>query len=525
VTSQDVLAQLGRSLGAAQWSTDPAHCSLFAQDVFSTGKPLAAVLRPADVETLARALPMLTDAGIAIVARGGGLSYTDGYLATQTPCVAVDLSALDRVLEISLDDRFVRVQAGCTWAALDQALAPHGLRTPYWGPLSGFAATVGGALSQNSTFLGSGTHGAIGDSLLGLDVLSAKGQHVRSGALAVSQAPAFFRYAGPDLSGLFLGDGGALGIKVEASLRLIARPACVDYLSFQCPDIERAQALMSEIARQGLASECFGFDPILAQVRMRRAGLVSDVKTLGQVVRKQGLLGALKLVSAGRDFLDPAQYSVHLAIEADDETSLRARMTAARKTATSHGREIDSSIPKVLRSAPFAPPNSMLGPDGERWVPVHGILAHSRALPAIRAVTALIEKRREALDRHAIVIGQLLTTVGAQGFLFEPVFYWPDAQSDYHRAMVQPDHLAKLATHPEALAARALVGELKRAIADTLHAHGAAHFQIGKFYCWREGRDAGALALFDAIRRELDPRGLMNPGVLMHMSDSPSQSP
>jgi len=517
---QAALAQLAQSLGAAQWSTDPARCALFAQDVFATGEPLAAVLRPADVQTLALALPTLTDAGVAIVARGGGLSYTDGYLATQTPCVAVDLSALDQVLEINLDDRFVRVQAGCTWAALDKALAAHGVRTPYWGPLSGLGATVGGALSQNSTFLGSGTHGAVGDSLLGLDVLTASGQHVRSGALAVPQAPAFFRYAGPDLSGLFLGDGGALGIKVEASLRLIARPACVDYLSFQCVDIKRTQALMSEIARQGLASECFGFDPVLAQVRMRRAGLVSDVKTLGQVVRKQGLLGGLKLVGAGRNFLDPSQYSVHLAIEADDEASVRARLSAARRAAAGVAREVDNSIPKVLRSAPFAPPNSMLGPNGERWVPVHGILPHSRALPAIRAVAALIESQREALDRHAIVIGQLLTTVGAQGFLFEPVFYWPDALSDYHRAMVQPDHLAKLATHPEALAARALVGELKRAIADTMYEHGAAHFQIGKFYRWREGRDAGALALFDAIKRQLDPHGLMNPGVLMHVSQS-----
>jgi FAD/FMN-containing dehydrogenase len=43
---------------------------------------------------------------------------------------------------------------------------------------------------------------------------------------------------------------------------------------------------------------------------------------------------------------------------------------------------------------------------------------------------------------------------------------------------------------------------------------GAAHFQLGKFYRYRQGRDPAALALFDAIKAHLDPEGLMNPGAL-----------
>ncbi|MEO5831115.1 MAG: FAD-linked oxidase C-terminal domain-containing protein, partial [Rhodanobacter sp.] len=56
---------------------------------------------------------------------------------------------------------------------------------------------------------------------------------------------------------------------------------------------------------------------------------------------------------------------------------------------------------------------------------------------------------------------------------------------------------------------------LKHKIADTMRGIGAVHFQIGKFYTYRAGRDPVALALLDAIKHQLDPQGLMNPGVLV----------
>jgi FAD/FMN-containing dehydrogenase len=59
-----------------------------------------------------------------------------------------------------------------------------------------------------------------------------------------------------------------------------------------------------------------------------------------------------------------------------------------------------------------------------------------------------------------------------------------------------------------------VVARLKHEVAGVLRAHGASHFQLGKFYTYREGRDPMALALLDAIKRRLDPQGLLNPGVL-----------
>ena len=200
------------------------------------------------------------------------LSYTEGYLARSGPAEVLDLAALNGLVALNLQDRYVVVECGMTWAALDALLAPHGVRTPYWGPLSGLLSTVGGALSQGSVFLGSGLHGPVGDSVLGLEVLSACGELLRTGAAASGNTPPFMRWFGPDLTGVFIGDAGSLGTKVRASLRLIPRPSELGFLSYEFSDPALALAAMSEISRQGLAAECFPFDPYLAEVRLQRAG-------------------------------------------------------------------------------------------------------------------------------------------------------------------------------------------------------------------------------------------------------------
>ena len=506
----DLLAEVGPQVVI----TDPAERAFHAQDVFSAGACPAAVLRPRDADELQRALLRLHAARVAVVPRGGGLSYTEGFQPRSEHSVVLDLARLDRLVTLNLVDRYVVVEAGMTWAALDAALAPHGLRTPYWGPLSGLRSTVGGALSQGSVFLGSGLHGAVGDSVLGLDVLTVDGRWLTTGAAAAGNTPPFMRWFGPDMTGLFIGDAGALGVKVRASLRLIARPAHLDFVSFEFDDASDMMAAMAEVSRQGLAAECFGFDPVLVEQRLKRASLMSDAKTLLQVVRQSGLKAGSRLVAAGRDFIGSGKFSAHATIEADHPASLRARVDAVTAIFGRQGRATDNSLPMALRAAPFVAPNSMLGPAGERWVPVHGVFAHSQALAGYQACLALFEERRGLLEEHAIRVGCLMTTVAAQGTLVEPVFYWPDSHTPYHRRMVEPDYLRRVGEPAANPKTTALVAQLKRDTADAMRRAGAVHFQLGKFYRWREGRDPASLALFDVLKQALDPNGLMNPGVL-----------
>lgn len=509
-----LVERLRREWGEQGCITDPGELLYYAQDVYSHGEPLLAVLRPRTAEQLAPVVAELTAAGVAIIARGGGMSYTEGYLATRQPTVLVDTAALDRIVEINVQDAYVVVEAGVTWATLHAALAEKGVRTPYFGPMSGLRATVGGALSQGSVFHGSGRYGSSGDTVLGLDVLTAGGEIVRTGAAASGNSTPFFRYFGPDLTGLFLGDCGLLGIKLRASLRLLPRHSHIDYLSWQFRDAASLTGAMGALARAGLPSEVAAFDPKLSQIRMRRASLSSDVKTLGNVIRKGGLMQGLKLVAKGRDFLDPTQYSMHVTIEGDSAAEVAARVEASRKLVAPLGEEVENSIPKVMAANPFSALNSMLGSGGERWAPIHAVVPHSRATTLLAALDALFAAEQATMDRHGLFIGTLMTTVGAQATLIEPCIYWPDSHTEFHRRNVEADHLARIGCPGENLEARAAADALKHKIADTMRGLGAVHFQIGKFYTYRAGRDPVALAVLDAVKRQLDPHGLMNPGVL-----------
>jgi len=110
---------------------------------------------------------------------------------------------------------YVTCEAGVTWKQLYEALSETGLRTPFWGTLSGIHATVGGGASQNCAFWGSGRYGAGADSIVGLEVVLADGTVLNTGAAAQTNSDPFFRHYGPDLTGLFCGDTGAFGFKTS----------------------------------------------------------------------------------------------------------------------------------------------------------------------------------------------------------------------------------------------------------------------------------------------------------------------
>ena len=511
--AQAALARLQSDVGAGI-VTDAIELDYFATDVYATGEPLLAVLRLDNARQLATAVAELTAAGVAVVASGGCMSYTSGYLASQQPSVLVDTTSLDKVVEINVEDAYVIVEAGVTWQALQQALSAKGVRTPYFGPMSGSHATVGGALSQGSVFHGSGRYGCSADAVLGLEVVTANGEVITTGSAAAANTSPFFRWYGPDLTGVFLGDCGLLGIKTRATLRLLPKHSHIDYLSWQFKDAAGLMGAMGALARAGLPSEVAAFDPSLSQIRMRRASLSSDVKTLGNVIKKGGLMQGLKLVTKGRDFLDPELFTLHITLEADSAGEIAARVETARKAVESFGHEVENSVPKVMAANPFAAKNSMLGSAGERWAPIHAVVPHSRATELFNALQALFAAEKPSMDEHGLFIGTLMTTVGAQATLIEPCIYWPDSHNAFHIRTVDADHRAKIGCPGEHLDARAAADRLKRKIADTMRGLGAVNFQIGKFYSYREGRDPVALALLDAIKAQLDPKGLMNPGVL-----------
>ena len=497
---------------AGSFVTDPAECAFYAEDVFTAGPAPIGVFRPGDIDELAAGLRTAAREGWSIVPRGGGMSYTSGYVAPDVGALIVDTGRMTRILGIDETDMTVTVEAGVTWSQLYEALHPRGLRTPLWGTLSGIKASVGGGMSQNGLFWG-GRTGTIAPTVICADIVLADGSIMRTGS-------DFIRPFGPDLTGLFGGDAGAFGLKAHITLPLVHDGEAFAYGSFAFDSPAQYCAAMSEIGRRELASEAFGFDPFLQAQRMKRDSLVSDAKSLVNMVKSQGgfwkgIKEGAKVVAAGRSFLDDAKFSIHLICEGRYQSAVDADMKAAERIVTANGGKIvENTIPKILRANPFPPPNSMAGPEGERWAPIHGIVKHSKALETIDALTALFEANDAEMEQLGVGCGYMFLLVGTTGFLIEPCFYWPDEQWEIHEHFIEPAHFTKLKGFPANVEARALVEKLRAGVVDVFGQMDGIHFQIGRTYPLKDRSDPRAWKILEAVKAEIDPNGLMNPGAL-----------
>ncbi|MFN6934794.1 MAG: FAD-binding oxidoreductase, partial [Tsuneonella sp.] len=254
--------------------------------------------------------------------------------------------------------------------------------------------------------------------------------------------------------------------------------------------------------------------------RMKRDSLASDAKSLVTMMKAQGsLLKGLKegarVALAGRTFLDDVPFSLHTIAERRRQVEADADMAdVERLVREAGGRPVENTIPKILRANPFPPVNSMVGPAGERWVPVHGFLPHSRLVEGWSAVQALYAAHADDMVEHGVEAGAMLAALTPQACLIEPVFFWPEELNPLHRHAVEKDHLAKLKGFEANPDATALVAKLRRGVIEAFQALGGNHLQIARTYPLRESHDPAAWGLLVALKRQVDPRGLMNPGSL-----------
>ena len=510
---QALVAALRQALGAGQVKDGEAELAYFSNDVYRTGGTPLAVVCPADVSALQAAVRLCGEAGVAMIPRGGGASYTDGYIRPEGGHVLFDLTGLDSI-EIDEANAVVTVGAGVTWVNLKAALDAKCLRTLFWGPFSGIAATVGGSMSQHSVSHGGAAHGISAQSVLSMDVVLA------SGELISTSSSAGLRFYGPDLAGLFTGDCGAFGIKAAVRLPLIALRPQFESLSFAFDSFAayHAGARAAQLAR--IEDSQFGLDLALSQGQIgRQEGMGARLGIAWQVFRKapnkvKGIAQIMRMAIAGENPMRAGAYMCHFIVDGADARETAHKASQLRQLLAPHGREIANSIPTFVRSVPFAPLFNILGPGGERWVPIHGVFAHDQAVPFDAAFKAMIAARRAEMDRLGVWVGTMFSPVGSTGILYEVALYWPDARTAYHLDTLDAEHLAGLPDFPVNPEARAYAEELKLAIIATMQDHGAGHFQIGRAYPYQARLSAPARAMLAAIKRELDPKGLMNPGAL-----------
>ncbi len=176
-----------------------------------------AVIRPTDREQVRAVLEQCARLSVAVVPWGGGTSVVGGVAPLRgehTAVVALDMEHMGRVLELDRQSRIVTVQAGIRAVALERALAGSGFTLGHF-PQSYEYVSLGGCAATRSAGQASSGYGRIEQLVLGLRFTSPAG--------AIDLAPVPASAAGPELRRLLVGSEGTLGVIDELALRV--RPA------------------------------------------------------------------------------------------------------------------------------------------------------------------------------------------------------------------------------------------------------------------------------------------------------------
>ncbi|HEY5115074.1 MAG TPA: FAD-linked oxidase C-terminal domain-containing protein [Nakamurella sp.] len=241
-----LIQALEAAVGTGGVIVDPDITAAYSRDMMPlapSGVPLAVVF-PADTAQVAAVVRACAARGVPIVPRGAGSGLT-GAANGVAGAVTVVLTRMNRILEIDEGNRLAVVQPGVVNLTFRTEVESRGLfYAP--DPSSYDWCTLGGNLSTNAGGLCCVKYGVTTDAVLGLEVVLASGEVLRTGRRTVKGV------AGYDLTKLFVGSEGTLGIITEATLALRPKPAAPCTLVAAFSDTEHAGAAVSGAIRAGL---------------------------------------------------------------------------------------------------------------------------------------------------------------------------------------------------------------------------------------------------------------------------------
>lgn len=231
-----VVDELEAILAPGQVHLDEAALRRYAVDqapIIDFQVPLAVVF-PESTADVQKVVGACAARGVAVVPRGAGTGVSGGAHATKN-CIVLSLERMDRILALNPDDETAVVEPGVVNAVLNNAAAAHGLMYAP-DPASFRSSTIGGNVATNAGGLRCAKYGVTRDSVLALDVVLADGSLLHTGHQT------FKGVAGYDLTGLFVGSEGTLGIVVGVTVRLKYLPQEVHTVAAFYPDFRLAAA-------------------------------------------------------------------------------------------------------------------------------------------------------------------------------------------------------------------------------------------------------------------------------------------
>lgn len=411
------------------------------------------VARPRDAGEVAAVLAVCHDAAVPVTP-AGGRSAVGGHAVPVFGGVAVDVTGLSGIVRVDAESLVVDVAAGTFGDVLEDALrAEHGLTLGHW-PQSMALSTVGGWVACRGAGQFSTRYGKIEDMVTGLQVALADGRVITTGGRAPRSA------TGPDLTQLFVGSEGTLGVITEVQLRVHPRPPAQRRAAFGFASFARGLDACRRVLRRGAtpavmrlhddleSGGSFGFPGanVLIVLDEGEGGIIDAVMSVV----------AEECSSAGADVLDPALV---------DQWFERRLDVSALERALRAGLTVDT-IEVAARWSQLEP-------------------LYSDVVDALRSDEATVVA--SAHQSHAYPDGACLY------FTFAGRLDSPDAAEDYYRRMWD-------------------------LVMDITEVHGGAishHHGVGLNRGRRLPAALGpAFDVLASLKRILDPRGVLNPGKL-----------
>jgi D-lactate dehydrogenase (cytochrome) len=409
------------------------------------------VVFPVSAEEVAAVLAFANEARVPVVPFGAGTSL-EGHVIPLQGGISLDLTRLGSVVAVRPDDLTAVVQAGVTRSQLERAAGPHGLFFPV-DP--GADATLGGMAATNASGTTTVRYGGMRTHVLALEVVLADGRIVRTGSRAAKTS------AGYNLTHLFVGSEGTLGVITELTLRLHPIPEHVVVARAAFPSLEAACRAAAALVGAGVpVTRCELLDALtIAALNAYKGTALPEspylfVELGGSESAVAGDLETMRELLADEGAV---------ALEVESDPTARARLWDARHNA--------------LHAALALEPGSKT-------------MATDVAVP-VSELAAALEHARRALDGSGLRGG----IVGHAG------------DGNFHVAF-----LLDAADEGAVERARRLNSEIvEDALARGGTCTGEHGIGLGKLeYLAREHGDL--LPLLRGIKQLLDPNGILNPG-------------
>ncbi len=214
---------------------------------------------PGSAEQVSEILKLANREQIPVIPRGAGTGLS-GMSVPAKGGIVLDLNRMNKILGISIEDRLAVVQPGVVYAALESALAPNGFFFPP-DPASGKVSTLGGNVATNAGGVKGAKYGTTRDYVLGLQVVLPDGRIMRTGSKAIKSV------SGYDLTRLFVGSEGTLGVVTEIILKINPKPRATSTALATFDNLEDAGHAVTEIMHSGILPsvlEILGRETIVA---------------------------------------------------------------------------------------------------------------------------------------------------------------------------------------------------------------------------------------------------------------------